>query len=89
MTAGAEELDLYRCARNCGFATTEPYNFCPLCGSVLLLYTDGKLLGASISVNFEKSRCPVAWMCRLTDIYRPECEELKLTHQCVVAIMQK
>lgn len=82
-------IALYRCAaRGCGFATTEPYNFCPQCGTTLYLHDGTRSVGPSVTVNFARSKCDFAWQCGLTENYHPECEELGVTHRCVVAILE-
>jgi hypothetical protein len=78
---------IYKCVRpGCPYFTKEPFNYCPLCGSVLVVH-DGKSEPFPVIFYTEpKSPCRMAYQCATMELYSAECDKLKVRHQCIVGL---
>lgn len=81
------EEALFRCSsKTCRFATTEPYNYCPFCGSFLWVSVDGSPGFPIRHLSDLDSNCPNAYKCSLIDNYRGDCESMELSVRCFTGL---
>jgi hypothetical protein len=80
------ELEIFRCARKgCDFATRQPFNFCPMCGSVIYLYKADRAIEPTIGL-ISDSACTMSYKCVGIELYDEQCEKLELRHKCVIGL---
>lgn len=78
---------LFKCTRKgCDFATSEVYNYCPLCGSITYLFDGDKGIRPGISITGPDSACPMAYQCAGMELHDADCEKLEVRHNCIVGM---
>jgi len=79
---------LYKCPFDgCGYVVSEPYNYCPLCGSVLGIFEDERYTGTT-AYQDKDCACEMAHSCKARNFYDiDDCEKPTLRFECIQAVL--
>jgi hypothetical protein len=82
-------MNVYKCARKkCDFVTADPFNYCPFCGSIMVLCTDEKEAFPTITLVNQGARCDLAHQCSPMGLHSEACDGKSVRNDCVVALGQ-